>query len=144
MEEGLLRVLRRIDEFGGNGRGDRSRLPAEGDLGRVVPVPAAVDAKEKLIVGVNAYKMENEEPYDILYIDESVTDEQLQILHDVKAKRDVAAVERTLAALKNAAESETENTMPYFIDCVKAYATVGEISDALREVFGTYEEPALF
>jgi methylmalonyl-CoA mutase N-terminal domain/subunit len=51
---------------------------------------------------------------------------------------------RTLAVLKEASQTDHENTMPHLIECVKAYATVGEISDALREVFGTCEEPALF
>jgi methylmalonyl-CoA mutase N-terminal domain/subunit len=144
MEEGCFEYFRKIDELGGMVEAIEAGFPQKEIWDASYRYQMAIDAKEKLIVGVNSYRMENEDPFDILYIDESVTDEQLQLLEDVKAKRDGVAVERTLAALKKAAETEDENTMPHFIECVKAYATVGEISDALREVFGTYEEPALF
>jgi len=64
-------------------------------------------------------------------------------MNEVKARRDKGAVARTLDALKRGAAGDA-NTMPLLLDCVKAYCTVGEVSDALREVFGTYEEPAVF
>ena len=104
----------------------------------------SVDSGEKVVVGVNAFRMEKEDPYDILYIDESVTEEQLAVLNRVRAERDGQKVQETLQALRNAATDENVNTMPFIIDAVKVYATVGEISDALRDVFGTYQEPALF
>jgi methylmalonyl-CoA mutase N-terminal domain/subunit len=144
MEEGCFEYFRRIDELGGMVEAIEAGFPQKEIWDASYRYQMAIDSKEKLIVGVNEFTIENEDPFDILYIDESVTEEQLKILSDVKATRDVAAVDRALAALKKAAESDDENTMPHFIECVKAYATVGEISDALREVFGTYEEPALF
>ena len=101
-------------------------------------------AGEKIVVGVNAFRMAEEEPYEILYIDEAVTEEQIGALNRIRATRDQDRVQTTLGALRNAARVESENTMPFIIDCVNAYATVGEISDALRDVFGTYQEPALF
>ncbi|HEU4520773.1 MAG TPA: methylmalonyl-CoA mutase family protein, partial [Thermoanaerobaculia bacterium] len=104
----------------------------------------AVDSREKLVVGVNAYQMEKEDPYDILYIDESVTGEQLASLERVRSTRNRQAVADSLQRLRTAAADPSVNTMPLIIDCVKAYATVGEISDALRDVFGTYQEPAAF
>ena len=104
----------------------------------------SVDSAEKVVVGVNAFQMEHEDPYEILYIDESVTGEQLAALNRVRATRDAQKVEDALQALRNAAADEKANTMPFIIDAVKVYATVGEISDALRDVFGTYQEPALF
>jgi methylmalonyl-CoA mutase N-terminal domain/subunit len=64
-------------------------------------------------------------------------------VNEVKKRRDAGAVERTLDALKRGAAGEA-NTMPLILDCVKSYCTVGEISDALRDVYGTYEEPAVF
>jgi len=88
--------------------------------------------------------MEQEDPYDILYIDESVTGEQFENLNRIRRTRDAQRVEQTLQALRNAASDPNANTMPPLVDAVKAYATVGEISDALRDVFGTYQEPALF
>ncbi len=87
--------------------------------------------------------MTDEEPIEILYIADDLADRQIAFINEVKARRDPGAVERTLDALKKGAAGDA-NTMPLILDCVKAYCTVGEISDALREVFGTYEEPAVF
>jgi methylmalonyl-CoA mutase N-terminal domain/subunit len=103
----------------------------------------AVEKNEKLIVGVNAFKLEQEEAVDILYISDEVAVQQIGFLNQVKDRRDRGAVERTLTALKLGA-ARGDNTMPLILDCVKAYATVGEISDGLREVYNTYEEPAVF
>jgi methylmalonyl-CoA mutase N-terminal domain/subunit len=64
-------------------------------------------------------------------------------MNEVRGRRDRGAVERTLDALKRGAAGDA-NTMPLLLDCVRAYCTVGEMSDALRDVFGTYEEPAVF
>jgi methylmalonyl-CoA mutase N-terminal domain/subunit len=73
-----------------------------------------------------------------------VGDEQIVRLNQVRSSRDSANVEEALQALRTAAADPNENTMPYLIEAVKTYASVGEISDALRDVFGTYQEPALF
>jgi len=144
MEEQCFDYFRRIDEFGGMVEAIEAGFPQREIWDASYTYQRAVDSREKLTVGVNAYPLENEEPYDILYIDDAVAQEQMSMLSDVRAKRDDGAVSRTLDALrKGAADSET-NTMPLIVDCVKAYATVGEISDALRDVFGTYQEPALF
>ncbi len=144
MEKGCFEYFDRIDALGGMVEAIEAGFPQKEVWDASYRYQMAIDSKEKIIVGVNDLTVEDDEVFDTLYIDEAASQEQLALLAAVKAKRDGAAVERTLAALKKAAESETENTMPYFIDCVKAYATVGEISDALREVFGTYTEPALF
>ena len=70
--------------------------------------------------------------------------DQIARLNAVRKSRDARAVEQSLQSLRNAAADPNANTMPFIIDAVKAYATVGEVSDALRDVFGTYQEPALF
>jgi methylmalonyl-CoA mutase N-terminal domain/subunit len=88
--------------------------------------------------------MEQEDPHDILYIDESVTEQQMLLLNKVRAERDPQKVQDALQVLRTAAADPNANTMPPIIEAVKVYATVGEISDALRDVFGTYQEPALF
>ena len=98
---------------------------------------------EKLIVGVNAFQVENEPPVETLYIPDELADQQVAGLDAVRSGRDGGAVARTLDALKRGASADA-NTMPLMLDCVRAYCTVGEISDALRDVFGTYEEPAVF
>jgi methylmalonyl-CoA mutase N-terminal domain/subunit len=109
----------------------------------------AVEAKERVIVGANDFVVDEGSPH-ILYIGEEVREAQTKKLKTLRAKRDNTAVQRTLEALKKAAAGEPvarkdgniadANTMPFIVDCVRAYATVGEICDALRQVYGTYEE----
>jgi methylmalonyl-CoA mutase N-terminal domain/subunit len=144
MEKGCFDYFEKIDNFGGMVEAIEAGFPQREIWDAAYQFQRSVESGEKLIVGVNSYQMDTEDPYDILYIDESVTEQQLGMLADVRSKRDGAAVARTLDALKKAAAEPETNTMPFIIDAVKAYATIGEISDALREVFGTYQEPALF
>ncbi len=111
----------------------------------------AVERKEEIIVGVNDFLTDEKRPIEILVIDETsarhqVIDEtsarqQRQKLEGVKKRRDSARVKSTLEALGNAAASD-ENLMPYILECVRAYTTLGEMCDVLRRVFGTYAEPA--
>ena len=102
----------------------------------------AVERGEQVIVGVNKYEMEDgpgEVP--ILVIDESVRAHQIERLEQARSSRDAGAVAKALDRLKLAAQNE-ENTMPATIEAVRAYATLGEICSALRDVYGVYEEPA--
>ncbi|HLJ23097.1 MAG TPA: methylmalonyl-CoA mutase family protein, partial [Candidatus Acidoferrales bacterium] len=101
----------------------------------------SVDRKEKIIVGVNAFAGE-ETPIEILRIGESVREEQTARLGKLRAERSNDEVARQLASLRLAAQG-TENLMPHIYSAVKAYATLGEICDALREVFGTHEEASV-
>ena len=101
----------------------------------------AVERKEKIIVGVNDFIAEEEQPVDILVIDESIARRQREKLAGLKKKRGGTRVQSTLEALGSAAATD-RNLMPYILGCVRAYATLGEICDVLRKVFGTYEEPA--
>jgi methylmalonyl-CoA mutase N-terminal domain/subunit len=102
----------------------------------------AVEAGDKVIVGVNDYVQEDEPRHPILYIDESTYDTQLARLAELKRTRDNGAVARTLEALRQTARGGG-NTMYPLLDCVRAYATVGEMCDTLREVWGEYEEVPL-
>ena len=101
----------------------------------------AVERGERIIVGVNEFVSEEKHPIEILVIDENVARRQLQKLADLRESRDNARVQSALAALASAAGTE-QNLMPYILESVRAYATVGEMCDVLRGVFGTYEEPA--
>jgi len=92
-------------------------------------------------VGVNKYEMEENSSIPILAIDESVRSHQIERLEAARTKRDGGAVANALAKLKKAAQTG-ENTMPATIEAVRAYATLGEICSALRDVYGVYEEPA--
>jgi methylmalonyl-CoA mutase, N-terminal domain len=102
----------------------------------------SVENREKIIVGVNDFVQEDEEPIPILYIDESTATRQLARLEELRKTRDNAQVRRSLDALRTAARG-TENTMYALMECARAYATVGEMCDALREVWGEYEEVPL-
>ena len=99
-----------------------------------------VERKEKIIVGVNDFVADKEQPVDLLVIDETIARRQRQKLEEMKKKRDQARVRQTLETLGAAAASD-RNLMPYILECVRAYATLGEMCDVLRKVFGTYEEP---
>jgi len=91
------------------------------------------------MVGVNEFVQQDDPPIQILYIDDSASETQLAKLDALKKRRDRDAVARSLDALRAAART-TENLMPRILDAVRAYATVGEMCDALREVWGEYEE----
>jgi methylmalonyl-CoA mutase N-terminal domain/subunit len=143
MVDGTFDYFRRIDDLGGMVEAIEAGFPQREIMDAAFAYQRAFEEKEKLIVGVNAYQLADEPPIDILYIGDDLAEKQVGFLNSVKDQRDPGSVERTLDALKRGAAG-SENTMPLILDCVKAYCTVGEISDALRDVFGTYEEPAVF
>ncbi len=100
-----------------------------------------IDQDERYIVGINAYADPNETlRIPILEMDPQGYDRQIDRLARLRRERNNEQVAATLSALRAAAEG-TENTMPYILDAVRAYATLGEITDVFREVFGTYTEP---
>ena len=101
----------------------------------------AVERKEKVIVGVNDFVQENEKPIEILYIDDSAAETQLARLERAQAHAATTApCAGTLDALEDGRRAAPTNTMPPLLDCVRAYATVGEMCDALRDVWGEWEE----
>jgi methylmalonyl-CoA mutase N-terminal domain/subunit len=97
-----------------------------------------VEANERIVVGVNRFQSDDQ-PIELLQIDETSAQHQSAKLAALRQRRDNGKVRGALDALRRAAEG-TENTMPYLLDAVRAYATLGEICDALRSVFGTYQE----
>jgi methylmalonyl-CoA mutase N-terminal domain/subunit len=143
MYEGANDYIRRIDEFGGMIEAIEAGFPQREIMDAAFEYQRAVESKEKLVVGVNSFTLEDEEPIEILQIPEDLGERQIESLERVRGSRDGGAVARTLSALERGARGE-ENTMPLILDCVRAYCTVGEISDSLRKVFDTYEEPAVF
>jgi methylmalonyl-CoA mutase N-terminal domain/subunit len=102
-----------------------------------------VEAKSRLIVGLNSFQEEGESDIEILKIDESAGESQSRRLAALRRSRDAAAVERTLAALTEAARAD-ENLMPPMLDAVRSYATLGEIRGALESVYGRFQEPVAF
>ena len=102
----------------------------------------AVESREQIIVGVNAHVTGDETPVETLYIDEAAAGHQLARLADTRARRDVEAVRRALASIRDTARG-SGNLMPPILDAVRAYATLGEMCDALRDVWGEWEEQAI-
>jgi methylmalonyl-CoA mutase, N-terminal domain len=139
LEEEALAYFDTIDRMGGMVGAIERGYPQKEIAESSYRFQQAVEAREKIVVGVNGYVAANEPPIQILYIDESAADRQLAKLAALKKGRDNAAVSRALDALKAGARAEA-NTMPLLLDAVRAYATIGEMCDALREVWGEYEE----
>src|SRR3954465_4837158 len=139
MEEGAPAYFDRIDSMGGMVAAIERGFPQQEIAESSYRFQQSVERRDKVIVGVNAFVQENEPPIEILYIDDSASDKQLARLEQLRASRDNAAVQRTLDRLRAVART-TDNLMPPILDAVRAYATVGEMCDALREVWGEYEE----
>jgi methylmalonyl-CoA mutase, N-terminal domain len=139
MEEGALAYFRQIDDMGGMVEAIERGFPQREIAESSYRFQQAFERREKIMVGVNAFVQENEPPFAILYIDESAGDTQLAKLERLKQTRDRGAVERALDRLRAAART-SENVMGPIVEAVRAYATVGEMCDALREVWGEYEE----
>src|SRR5256885_758138 len=141
MEKGCFDYIEKIDRFGGMIEAIEAGFPQREIWDAAYQYQRAVDSGEKVVVGVNAFQTD-EDPFDILYIDESVTGQQLDALDRVKKSRDARAVEQSLERLRNAAADPKANTMPFIIEAVKVYATVGGISPGLGGVVWRYQEPA--
>jgi methylmalonyl-CoA mutase, N-terminal domain len=103
-----------------------------------------MEQKQRIVVGVNRYEHEDEEPLEILKIDPALEGEQIARLQALRARRDSAAVESALARLKEDAAHEGRNLMPQIVDASKADVTMGEMCDALREVWGVWRETPVF
>ena len=139
LEKEALAYFETIDRMGGMVEAIERGYPQKEIAESAYVFQQAVESREKIIVGVNDFIAEGEDMPGILYIDESATETQLARLSEVKTRRSQAAVDRTLDQLKTAAAG-SGNTMPRMLDAVRAYATVGEMCDALRLVWGEYEE----
>src|SRR6476469_4500154 len=149
MENGALDYFGKLDAMGGMVKAIDRGYPQKEIAEASYNFQRAAEAKEKVIVGVNEFVVDEESP-KILYIDETVAQQKSAKLKRLRKRRSTEEVQRRLEALKKAAAQEprtssngdisSANTMPYIVDAVRADATVGEICEALREVFGTYTE----
>ncbi|HEX6731956.1 MAG TPA: methylmalonyl-CoA mutase family protein [Pyrinomonadaceae bacterium] len=142
MEDEALEYFRKIDAMGGMVAAIEKGFPQREIQDSAYQYQKAVERRDQVIVGVNKYEM-TDEPAEvpILVINESVRNHQVERLEETRAKRNEGAVVNALAKLKDVAH-QNENTMPATIEAVRAYATLGEICSALRDVYGIYEEPA--
>ncbi|OLB23010.1 MAG: methylmalonyl-CoA mutase [Actinobacteria bacterium 13_2_20CM_68_14] len=103
-----------------------------------------VEQKQRIIVGVNRYELEDEPEVEILRIDPTLEGKQIERVRALRGRRDSAAVEAALARLKQAAARDRDNLMPPLVDAAKTYVTLGEMCDALRSVWGTWTETPVF
>ncbi len=149
MEEAANDYFRRIDALGGIVRGIENGFFQKEIADAAYKYQKSIELEDRVIVGVNANRIE-EPPYDdILRIDEEGERRQVERLAELKAgkTRDNQAVETALNKLASACDlkgNDRQNLMPYLLDCSRAYATLGEIREAMVDVYGEYREPAIF
>jgi methylmalonyl-CoA mutase, N-terminal domain len=150
MEQGAFDYFARLDAMGGMVRAIERGFPQKEIADASYAYQRAVEQGEKIIVGVNEY-VEEQEPVEILRIDESVRASQAEKLKRLRSRRSNQAVSDSLDRLRWALEQEPQakygrlsdsNVMPYLLNCVRSYATLGEICAAMREMLGSYEEAA--
>jgi methylmalonyl-CoA mutase N-terminal domain/subunit len=98
-----------------------------------------IEENERIIVGVNKYQVKEPEHKGLLKIDIKVQEEQIKFLKKIRSERNNEVVDKNLSTLKKAAEG-TDNLMPFILEAVKSYATIGEICNTMRSVFGEYKE----
>jgi len=142
MEEQAMAYITQIDEMGGMVAAIDEGYPQREIADAAFRYQQATDSGELTMVGVNKYVEEESEAPPLLEIDKGVEEAQRTRLKEIRKSRDNAIVESALKALDNAAHG-TDNLMPYIVESVRAYATLGEICNTLREVFGEYQDPAL-
>jgi methylmalonyl-CoA mutase N-terminal domain/subunit len=142
MERGAREYFDIIDRMGGMVEAIEQGFPQKEIAEASYRFQQSVERRDKIIVGVNDFVQEDEAPVPILYIDESTADTQLARLAELRRTRDHDAVRRALDRLRDTARGRG-NTMYPLLDCVRAYATIGEMCDALRDVWGEYEEVPL-
>jgi methylmalonyl-CoA mutase N-terminal domain/subunit len=143
MERAAVELLRKIDALGGMLRAVEEGFPQREIAESAFRWQREIESGDRVVVGVNAFRAAEEPPIPILRIDESVARAQLERLRAVRAERDGPRAEAALAGVERAAR-EGSNVMPPILDAVKAYATLGEVSDVLRKVFGAYREDGRF
>jgi methylmalonyl-CoA mutase N-terminal domain/subunit len=142
MEDEALDYFEKIDAMGGMVAAVEKGFPQREIQESAYQYQKAVERGDQTIVGVNKYQMDDDgSEIQTLVIDEGVRARQIERLEQTRARRDQGAVANALEKLKKAATAG-DNTMPATIEAVRAYATLGEVCDALRDVYGLYEEPA--
>jgi len=143
MEAGALAYIGKIDAMGGMVRAIDAGYPQREIADAAYHDQLLEDRKEKVVVGVNKYVMDEERPINYLKIDAAVEHDQVQRVQRFKAARDKRKVERRLKQLADACRGR-DNVMPVLVDAVKDYVSLGEVSDVYRQAFGLYREPIIF
>jgi len=142
MEAEAYKYFERIEAFGGMVAAIEKGFPQREIAQSAHRYQREIEAKQRIVVGVNEYQLEEPVTIPLLKMDPKGERRQIERLRQVRRERDNGAVREKLAALREAAQG-TENLMPYILEAVRVYATLGEVCGVLREVFGEYREPSI-
>ena len=140
MEQGCWDYFHQLDGLGGMVEAIEKGFPQREIQDAAYAYQRAIETNEMIIVGVNDFKVDDDPPVDILLIDDTIADQQIADLKKLRSRRNNSEVEESLNQLEEAAGTDV-NMMDPILDCVRTYATLGEICDRLRSVYGTYVEP---
>ena len=133
-------LIEEVEELGGMTKAIESGIPKLRIEEAAARKQARIDSSQDIIVGINKYRLEKEDPLQILDVDnDMVRKQQIERLHQIKATRDTAKVKECLAKLTDAAKNSNGNLLSLAVEAARNRATLGEISDALEEVFGRYK-----
>ncbi len=143
VEEEAMRYIRRIDEMGGIITAVERGYPQKEIADSAYRFQQQVERGERVIVGTNRFVSEDEVAIPVLKIDPEIERRQIERIRSVRERRDAAAHAKAIGALRDACMSD-RNLVPWVLGAVRAYATLGEISDVFREAYGVYREPAVF
>jgi methylmalonyl-CoA mutase N-terminal domain/subunit len=144
MEARCYEYFAKIDELGGMVEAVKRNYPQREIADAAFTLQQEIDAGERVVVGVNRYVAQDEQPIPTLRVDPALERKQTDRLAAVRTRRDGAAVERTLAALREHAAHPERNLMEPLLDCARAHASEGEIIESLQQVFGSYTETPVF
>jgi methylmalonyl-CoA mutase, N-terminal domain len=144
MERRCYEYFAKIEQLGGMVAAVKGNFPQREIADAAFELQREIDAGERVVVGVNRYVLADEEPIPTLRVDPALERKQIDRLQAARARRDGAAVQRTLAALRDHAAHPDRNLMPPLLDCARAHASEGEIVESLQQVFGDYRETPVF
>ncbi len=144
MERSAYQYFRKIDQLGGMVEAVKTNYPQREIADASFALQREIDAGERIVVGVNSHIADSEEPIPTLRVDPALEGKQVERLRGARARRDGAAVERALAALREDAAHEGRNLMEPLLACARAHASEGEIVESLQQVFGDYAETPVF
>jgi methylmalonyl-CoA mutase, N-terminal domain len=144
LERQAYEYFARIDELGGMVDAVKQNFPQREIADASFELQTEIDSGRRWVVGVNAYRHEDDGQIPTMRIDPALETKQIERVRAVRARRDGAAVEQELVRLREAAAREEENLMPHLLDAARVHATEGEIVSALQDVWGDYRETPVF
>jgi methylmalonyl-CoA mutase N-terminal domain/subunit len=144
MERAAYEYFARIDELGGMVEAIKRGFPQREIADASFRYQSEVEAKQRVVVGVNRYEFDEEAPIELLHVDPALERKQVERVQALRARRDSAAVEEALARLKEASLRDGVNLLPLIVDAARVYTTMGEMCDALRETWGVWRETPVF